>query len=98
MQGGGCETEELSGAGLSAEVEFFEDRLVAIVGRPLQVIQQLAPAGNHHKQTAPRSVVLGVGLEMFRELEDALAQNGHLYVGATRIFIVEAECPDFASF
>jgi hypothetical protein len=43
-------------------------------------------------------MVLGVGLEVFRELEDALAQDSHLDVCAARIFVVEAERPDFAGF
>ena len=40
----------------------------------------------------------GVGLKMFGKLEDALAQDSHLHVCATRIFVVEAESPDFAGF
>jgi hypothetical protein len=43
-------------------------------------------------------MVFGVGLKMFGKLEDALAQNSHLHVCATRIFVVEAESPDFAGF
>ena len=83
---------------LSAEIELVENRLVTVVGGTLEVIKQLATAGDHHEEAATRGVVFGVSLKVFGELGDALRKQSDLHIGAARIFVVEAKRLSFRCF
>jgi len=73
---------------LVAQFQFLRDRLVAAEIRGLQIIQQAAALANHHQESAPRAVVLFVGLQMLGQMVDALRQQGNLHIGGTRVFVV----------
>src|SRR6266576_3445399 len=57
---------------LLAKFQFSGDRLIAVSGRAMEVIQQ-APALTHHfEQTTPRTVIFQVLLEVVSQMVDAL--------------------------
>lgn len=77
--------------GLFPQVEFRDHALVAIVFRSAEVIEKAPARGDHFEEAAARGVILGVTLEVFRELRDPAGQERHLDVRAAGIFIVELE-------
>jgi len=63
---------------LLTDAEFADNVAVTIGVNLLQVIQEAAALAYEHEQTAARSVILLVGLEMLRQLSDALRKDGDL--------------------
>ena len=57
---------------LSTKLELFGDRNVAIGVGIVQVIKQPATLTHHHQQTATRTVVLDILLQMLGQIIDAL--------------------------
>ncbi len=55
----------------------------------LQVVQQSAPLANHLQQAATRMMVFAVGLEVLREVGNALAQNRNLHLRRARVRTVK---------
>ena len=79
---------------LLADPELADDLTVPVgVGR-LKVVQQPAPLGDEHQESAARAVVLLVRLEMLSQLADTLAENSDLDLGAARIRRMGAELMD----
>ena len=59
-----------------------------------QIFQQARPLRDHHQQPAAAGVVLGVRLEVIRQIIDPGRQQGDLHFGRTRIHFAPAECAD----
>lgn len=76
---------------LAAQTQGLDRLLVAIIGRQLEVIEQLASAGDHAKEATAGAVILDVGGQMGREMIDALRQNRDLDIGASGVFVVDFE-------
>jgi hypothetical protein len=77
--------------GLAAQAEDLEGLLVAVVRCQLQIIEQLAAAGDHAEEATAGAVILGIGGQMGREMIDALRQNRDLDIGASGVFVVDFE-------
>ena len=77
--------------GLAAQTEGLDRLRVAIGGRQLEVIKQLAAAGDHAEEATAGAVILGIGGQMGREMIDALRQNRDLDIGASGVFVVDFE-------
>src|ERR1700719_753073 len=54
----------------------------------LEVVEQPASAADEHQQAPARMMILRVGLKMFGEVVDALAENRHLYFGRAGVRVV----------
>src|SRR5688572_1907076 len=81
-------------AGLLANVQFLDDLPVALELRAHQVVQQAAALADELQQTTPRVMVFHVGLEMLREVHDALGEKSDLDLGRARVGFVRAELAD----
>ena len=79
---------------LLAQLEFLEDRLVAVGSRPLQVVEETPPCGDEFEQPATGRMVLRVGFEMPGELVDSFGQKRDLNVRAACVFFVESKDVD----
>src|SRR5262245_24315650 len=58
---------------------------VAIDVLLLQVVEQPAPLADELQEAAARVVILGVDLEVIREVVDSLAENCHLHLGRASV-------------
>src|SRR5947209_5229718 len=74
--------------GLLAEPEALDGRAVALDVLPLQVVEQAAAAADHLEQAAAAVVVLGVGLEVLGQLDDAMRQDRDLHLGRTGVALM----------
>jgi len=63
---------------LLSNAQFLDELFVTVGILTFQVIQEAAPGSDHHEEAAPRMVVLSVGLEMFRQVLNSLAEQGDL--------------------
>lgn len=59
------------GSGLLADLETSDDVQIPLRSDPLQVIEQAATPTDHHQQTSPTGVVLGVRAQMLGELANS---------------------------
>lgn len=66
---------------LLADSQLTDDFAVTVRVALFEVIKQAAAFAHEHEKPAARSVVLLVGLEMLRQLADALTQNRDLNLG-----------------
>src|SRR6266536_4701338 len=66
---------------LLAKLELLGQRLVTAGVHGMEIIQQTPPLADHFQQSAARTVVLDVFLQMFRQVVDALRQQGDLNIG-----------------
>src|SRR5690606_11000855 len=73
---------------LLADVETFDDGLVALEIDALQVVQQPPPLPHQLQKTATRVVILGVGLEVLGQIPDAVAEQYDLHLGRARVGLV----------
>src|ERR1700722_2287879 len=73
---------------LLADVQALDQVGVSLHILGLEVVEQPAPAADQHQQAAARMVILGVRLEMIRQVVDAFAQNGDLYFRGTGVCVV----------
>lgn len=79
---------------LLAKVEFFENDLVTVSRRVLEIIKKAAALGDHLQETAAGGVILDVRLEMLGELVDSVCKQGDLHVGTAGVFDVHLEALD----
>ena len=84
--------------GLLANAELGDHGPVTIRIVRLQVIQQSTALAHQHQQTAPRSVILRVRLEVLSQIANALAENRYLHLGAAGIGVMGAEAGDNFGF
>jgi hypothetical protein len=61
----------------------------------LQVVQEAATLANQLEQPATRTVIVGVLLEVVREVGDPLAKDRYLDFGGTGVRLVEAVTVDY---
>src|SRR2546426_5800032 len=60
------------GRTLLAKIQFSSDRLIAVSGRAMKIIQQTPALTHHFEQTTPRAVIFQVLLEVVGQMVDAL--------------------------
>src|SRR5271167_4895746 len=65
---------------LFAQTQLLDQDAVAVAVARLQIIEQLAPAGNHAQQPTPGVMVLDVYFEVIIEAVDARSQKRDLYL------------------
>src|SRR5882757_1826575 len=65
----------------TTNVVLFEQRLVAHLVLPLDVIEQRTASGDHFQKTPARMIVLHVGFEVPGEVIDAFRQDRNLNLG-----------------
>src|SRR5262245_637877 len=73
---------------LLADVQPLDQVRVALGVFGFEVVEQPAAPADEHQQPATRVVILGVRLEMFRQVIDALAENRDLYFGGSGVCVV----------
>src|SRR5579884_1050175 len=86
----------MNGRKLTADAEALDEVLVPFRTATLQVIQQAPPARHHGQQTTAGMKILLVRLEMLPELEDTLAQDGHLNLWRTAVVLMGPILRDYA--
>lgn len=74
---------------LAAEPEAFDDLLVFLLTAGLDVVKKLAAARDELEQAAAGREVLGVDIEMIRQIVNPLGEKGHLIRGAAGVSFVE---------
>src|SRR5262249_19854080 len=79
---------------LFAEVEGGHDLAVTVEAGLLQVVQEATALRDELQEPAARVVVLHVGLEVLREVADALAEEGDLHLGRPGVALVGLELAD----
>jgi len=83
---------------LLAEVERRDRLAVAVEARLLEVAEEPATLRDHLEEASPRVVILEVGLEVLREVPDALREEGDLDFGRPRVALVRTELVDELRF
>jgi len=76
---------------LLSKPQFLDDILVSLNVHPSKVVEQSPPLPDELEKPSSGVVILLVSLEMFREVIDAIAQNGNLHFRGTRIFLMQLE-------
>ena len=79
---------------LVPKLELLCDGLISADVRIVQVIEQAAALADHHQQSAARTVIFGVALQVSGEVIDALGQQGNLHVGRAGVLLVQLELLD----
>ena len=82
------ETRAMSRKLLVAQFQLFRNGLVAAQILALQIIQQAPALADHHQQPAARAVIFFVGLQMLRQMIDALRQQRDLHVRRTGVSVM----------
>lgn len=77
--------------GLAAKAEALDHFLVAIIGRQLEIIEELATASDHFEEAAAGAVIFGILFQVARNVVDALRQDRDLDIGAAGVFVVDFE-------
>ena len=70
---------------LLTEIESFNQSAVSIEVGALEVVKQLAAAGDHTEKAATGVMILGVNLEVVRKVVDAGGQKSNLHFGRTGV-------------
>ena len=70
---------------LLAQIERVDQLAVGVEVRALEVVKELAAARNHAEQAAAAVMILGVDLEVIREVIDAGRKKGHLDLGRASV-------------
>src|SRR4030095_10200046 len=73
---------------LLPETEALDELVVALRALAPEVLQQPPPPPDHLQQSAPRMVVLGVGLEVLGQVRDAGRQERDLDLRRARVGVV----------
>jgi hypothetical protein len=73
---------------LFTNTERLDDSPVALDIALFQVIQQMTSLTNQLQKASPRVVVLLVGLEMLRQVRNAIAEQRDLHFRRTRVVVV----------
>jgi len=76
---------------LVAQLELLGNRLVTAEVRALQIFEQAAALADHDQQATARAVIFLVGLEMLRQMVDAVREQRDLDIGGTGVFGVHFE-------
>lgn len=88
-------TDELRPPGkkwwLATQPEALDELLVAFLGLPPEVVEQLAALGNEAQEATAAGEVLLVASHVLGEVLDALGQQGDLEIGAAGVSLVELE-------
>src|ERR1700761_2042076 len=83
---------------LLADAQLADDVPVAVRIVRLEIIEQAAALAYQHQQAATRSMVFRVGLEMFGQLANALAQDRDLHFRAAGVGVMSAKARDNVGF
>lgn len=70
---------------LAADSKALNQSLVALRTAIFQIVEQLATTGHHSQQPAPGVMVFTMRFKMLSQLENALTQEGDLYLWRPRI-------------
>lgn len=73
------------------KLQFLRDGLITVDVRVMQVIEQTAALADHHQQSAARTVILVVALQVPGQMVDALGQQRDLHVRRTGVLFVQFE-------
>jgi hypothetical protein len=73
------------------QLQFLRDGLIPTDISVVEIIQQPTALTHHHQQTPPGAVVFLVLLKMFRQMVDALRQQGNLHIGRSGVSLVQLE-------
>ena len=71
----------------AAQTQLRDDAFVTLHVLGLHIVQQVTAQRHHLDHAAARMIVLGVGLEMFGEIGDALRQDRDLHFRRTGIIL-----------
>src|SRR5215471_17172645 len=69
---------------LLPEPKLLDDSAVPLDVLGLEIVEQPAALPDQHHESAPRMMVLGVGLEMLRQVIDPFAEDRDLDLGRAR--------------
>jgi hypothetical protein len=83
---------------LLADAELLDNVFVALGIVALEVVQQTTSSAHHHEKSATGRVVLLMGLEVFGQFANPLAQNCDLDLWAAGVGRVRAVLADNALF
>ncbi len=72
------EAEAPDGEPLLADLQATDDVQIPLRGDPLEVVEKPAATAHHHQQTTPAGEVLGVLLEVVRQVRDPTREEGDL--------------------
>src|SRR5262249_54460113 len=70
---------------LTAQPKALNELLIALIVCALQIVEQAAALANHDEQAATGMEVLFMGLQMVRQVLDALAQYRDLHLRRTGV-------------
>jgi hypothetical protein len=76
---------------LFTQAQLLDHGLIAIVRSALEVVEKLAPTGDHLEKAATGGMVLHMRLQVIGELIDAVGKEGRLHIRAARVFLVHPE-------
>ena len=88
----------LGGSALLAQAKSCHNLAIPIRVATVQIVQQPATLIDHHDQPATRSMIFCVGLEMGREVVDALAQQRDLHFWRSGVFRMNPILLDYTGF
>ena len=74
-----------------AQFQFLRDRLITAQVVVLQIFQQAPALADHHQQSATRTMIFFVGLQMLGQMIDPLREQGNLHVRRPRVAVVQLE-------
>ena len=83
---------------LAAQAKLFDDRLVTVQIRFLEVIKKLSPTGRHHQQAATGMEILAVRFQVFRKMSDTGGEQGDLHFTRSGILVVGTVFFDYVLF
>ena len=90
-EGGSLKKNRASAKNSMAQFQFFRDRLITVQVVVLQIFQQTPALADHHQQSAARTVILFVVLQMLGQMIDPLREQRDLHVRRPRVAIVQLE-------
>jgi hypothetical protein len=67
--------------GLLADLQPSDDVEIPLRSDSLEVIKKLTPTAHHHEQTAATGIILGMLLEVIREMRNPPCEEGDLNLG-----------------
>jgi hypothetical protein len=70
---------------LPSQSKLFDDLVILVYVRSLEIIKQLSPARDHFEQAPARVIVLFVHFEVLGQLIDPLRQKRDLYLRRTGV-------------
>src|SRR5579872_4124024 len=79
-----------TGRPLLAQAKALDNLAIPIRVATVEIVQQATAAVDHHDQSASRSVVLHVRLQMRSEIVNSLAQQGNLNLGGACVLRMRA--------